>query len=525
MSSGIEILILAPLLIPGVFGSAATVAVGTGGAAVGGGVAVTGSSIATTGAFATGSIGAAGGTAATGAAVAGGAVMVFGAAAAALLAARHIHTTYQAALSEYNQRLDDEYAEGRQATEAGRLATDGALQLVRKTQVQAAEAADVAFLRAGVKRLQKRVEGWPDVDPHLPGACTALLTDLERDQPNLTELFAAYEALNTRVGAVAEKQQARLKACLRGEQLVAAQRAAVAAEVVVARSQIGEASTEILADAVRADLNRLLGQVEHLLGTQPVMAEQGLKLLFARISRELTLGAERAAHKRSEQERVSKRLRELAGQISARSQATLSVLDNDELSSYMVAKTRIAALRGAAMTNLERLSKLVSSQLPSDLAPLEKLAHEADALAAKTADELRQIALQTYLESQISEVFTLLGYRVTTVEEPAAYGSSFVAAFDSQRGVEVRVDGQGNMQSELVALSPAGSEVEEDVQEKVCLLMDDVFELLRARGCGVREKKRRHSKKGGAPLRVVKVRNKTDDHYAPTTAPIERRLG
>ena len=173
------------------------------------------------------------------------------------------------------------------------------------------------------------------------------------------------------------------------------------------------------------------------------------------------------------------------------------------------------------------MARLLEGDLSADLKPLEKLAREADTLFEVTAEQLRQTALKIYLQDQVAEVFTQLGYRVTTAQASTGAGAttSVLAALDGGRGVEVRLDGDGNMVSELVALKSSATQIEPHAQEKVCDLMDEVFEALRSRGCGVREKKRRHFKRGQRELRVVEESRQQSSPQAPLAAPISRSLG
>lgn len=177
MSSGIEILLLAPFLFPALAGSGTAVA----GGAAASVVTVSGGSVVTTSAFAAGTTAATPLAAAGGAAVAGSAVLVAGAAGAALLAAQNLQCSYDAALCEYQKRLDAEQAENA----AAKLAGDASQARAQKTRVRAAESAELAFLRAGAQRLQKRLDGWPDVDPRLPDGCARLLEEAAQPAPVL----------------------------------------------------------------------------------------------------------------------------------------------------------------------------------------------------------------------------------------------------------------------------------------------------------------------------------------------------
>jgi hypothetical protein len=536
MSSGVELLILAPLLIPALLtsGGAATAGVAAAGS-VGatGGVTVTGSSIVTTSAFSTGSIatgGAAGGSVsgvATGAAALGGAVLVVGAAGAALLAAHQLHKSYRAALDEYNQRVESEQAEFREINLIHQKETSQALFQARKTRVHATESAEITFLLAGTRKLQRRLGDWPDVEPTLPDACSKLIATLEKPDQDLKLLFAEYESLGAAVADWAAKK--RTESIQKSVGTSTLERGdfeqGIAIGISELRDEIYNAPPHILSDQQRGKLKQSLEQVEHLKATQPRMAEQSLRLLRSRVSRELTLGAELYVRKRQEQEKYSARLRELSGHISARAQATLTALDNEELINNGLASSIVATLQAKALVQLKQLSSLVAGELPANLAPLESLAHEADKLFEATGDQLRQLALQIYLEAQVTEVFTELGYRVSTIEGSSADEAGMVATLDRTHGIEVRLDRDGILASELVALSPSNAAIDPEIQEKACSVMDDVIDALKRRGCGVREKKRRHYKLGERSLRVVKTSRKKEAPFVQRNAPNARRIG
>jgi hypothetical protein len=534
MSSGIEVLVFTSFLFPGLTaGGTSVAAAGAAGAAMSGaagGVAVAGSSVVTTSAFATGSLAATGGVAggaATGAAVLGGAVFVVGAAGAALLAAHHLHSSYQEALGNYNQRIENERTQFQSASRTRHEAAGVALLQAQKTRIKAAQLAEFAFLQAGVQRLQKRLDGGPDVDPRLPKACAQLLAALEKPKPDFAELFASYEALSAAVADWAKKSrqgQAEKSSASSSVDLKAA-KIALEADLAALSEDISLAPAEVLNAQVRLRLKRALSHVEHLSAEQPHMAEQAFKLLRSRVGRELAKGAESASKKLAERELFAARLRELSGRISARSQATLAALDNEEFSQSPLAMTQLDPLKISALNHLQMLATLLGGELPVDLLPLETLAGEADKLFANTGDQLRQLALQIYLESQVLEVFTQLGYRASMVEDLSLSQSGIIATLDTGHGVEMQWDGTGHLSSELVAFSSSSADVAPHLQEKVCALMDDVFEALRSRGCVVREKKRRHFKQGERKLRIVKAPQRRAVASDQTALPIARRVG
>lgn len=538
MSSGIEILLLAPLLFPGIIGAGVTSAGLAAGSttAASGSVLVSGGSIITTGGFATGGATAAGGTAAGGAAtgmaggaaVAGSVILVVGSAAAALLAARYLQSSYENALSSYQQRLDAEKTPIYAANQAHQEAMRAALVKAGKTRVKAAESAELAFLRAGVQKLQKRVSDWPGIDPRVPGACARLLADLESPAPDTAALFAAYESLGDLAAKAVARQRETALAALAAKDDAAGLKnvvAALQADVAELQQDITQAPRAVLADEMRVELKRSLLQVQALTTAQPRLAHQGLQLLRGRIGRELSLGAEREAKLRQEQAPAAASLRELAGRISARSQATMAVLQDEELVSSPLARAQISGLQARAVGHLERLATLLAGAMPANLVPLETLAGEADALFDETGQQLLNLAQQIYLQDQVAEVFTQLGYQVTTTGDQAAGQSAIMATVNNEHGVEVRLDGAGNLSSEMVAFSAAATEIEPQAQERVCALMDEVFDLLQARGCTVREKKRRHAKKGERSLRVVKSPKKKSAPGVTQAAPVARRLG
>ena len=318
MSSGIEVLILVPLLLP----------------LVAGGAVVAGAAVVAPIAGRT--------------ALAGGAILVGGAAGAALLAAQHLNGVYSDSLEEYQQRLGVEHANVQAAFQAHLGETNTANARVRQTDIKAAESAELAFLRSGAQRIQKRFAGLSDVDPRLPQAGIQLLRELERDSPDLSSCHASFQALSEAVTlhAAREREQLRQRAnAARFESGESAQLQQSLREEIEALTQnIVNAPATTLEVKTRTELKRLLGQVEHLCLTQPQMAEQGLQMLHRRVGRELSQGAERERLNLLRQEQLSAHLRALSGRISARSQATLGVLEDPQLRASPMARATIVPL-------------------------------------------------------------------------------------------------------------------------------------------------------------------------------------
>jgi len=111
-----------------------------------------------------------------------------------------------------------------------------------------------------------------------------------------------------------------------------------------------------------------------------------------------------------------------------------------------------------------------------------------------------------YVSSQVTDVLLSLGYQINHLPPERPSGSAgCVALLDSSIGVQFRVEADGRLRTEAVALTESASGSGEEVEERVCALVDQVLQSLRQRPeCRVRERARRRAK-SGERLRVLKL--------------------
>lgn len=244
-------------------------------------------------------------------------------------------------------------------------------------------------------------------------------------------------------------------------------------------------------------------ELEALAQAEPAVVLQGLDLLEERLRGELR----QLGQKEKAKSELATKMRQLVGTISARAQAVL-------------AQELLPESRERAQALLKQLAVQVA-QTPVLLESLETLAREAEELFVQTEEAISEMAVQEHLQDQVSQVLGSLGYRVTMAssgEEEA----NLVAVLDSELGLQIKVDGKGQLSSEMVAFSEASSVVDDVAQERVCQLMDEIYAGLRRRNLKVQEKKRRNLKVGRDKVKVVQA--KARDQAAPQAATSQKLL-
>lgn len=314
--------------------------------------------------------------------------------------------------------------------------------------------------------------------------------------------WSAYENLANRVAKLGADAQKDAKSA---RETVALQ--LVCDQITLLRADVGDSLLSQKRHSARRELLlKRLDELEGLAATQSLTALQSLSILRDRIRSEIRGAGESAA----QEARDAAQMRELVGRISAHAQSVLG-------------QNMLPAPRLEAEKILKRLSGLVGAT-PIELSKLQMLATEAQTLFETTEEALEEQAMATYLEDQVSQVLGGLGYRLTTATNGAE--SKMVAVLDSGVGVQLNIDGRGNLSGEMVAFSESSADVNASAQEKVCNLMDDVFDGLRRRNLVVREKKRKNFKAGADRVEVVQTTGSTGENSAVIVQkPLEMRVG
>ena len=458
-----------------------------------------------------------GGSAIFGACATGAGVVLVG--ASLYMAARQLHADYQSAVNAFEERALQEAAQQR----ARSVGFDGlqaqARQLSLSLSVKALDDPNTAFVLGGVSRLKSRLSGFggsggpggPDGLALITAQCDALLALVEAGEASAH--YATYEGLLASVSALAQRRASatgvsaaskeELGIMLRDE--VEALRADLRASALCAESAAtGERK-------LAAQAQERMDELVRLGDGQPAMALQSLNMLRDRLRSEMR-GAARAAHGRAES---AARIREVVGDISAHAQAVLR-------------QQELEAPRLEASALLRRLSAVVANP-ESDLTALEGLAEEARNLLTETERALDEMAMAQYIEDQVASVLGSMGYRVTRTThgesgaEAEAQGD-MVAILDSGIGVKLHVDQKGGLSGEMVAFSAGAAEVNAYDEERVCSLMDKVYEGLRGRNLEVREKKRKYFRGQSNSVPVVKTAVKGTPSVAAQPAAAARAL-
>ncbi len=435
-----------------------------------------------------------------------GGVVIAG--AAIYLAARQMRSDYCVAFTEYQGRSDREAAVFTLQNAAFVAAQQKARELSLSLAPAAGDDPNTAFFLGGLSRLKTQLQGGGPEGNGPPSGAAILLRQCDEllarvASGDATAQFAAYEKLSQAVTQLRTESKARGKTTSREE----IARELVSEQIAALRNDLGDSIlVEKRHSKARTALQTRLEEIEAL-SQQPLIALQSLSVLRDRVRGEIRLAGEKALH----ETRNGARLRDLVGQISAHAQA---VLRQDVLEAP---KTEAEAL-------LKRVSVLVAAT-PVELIELEILADQAQSLFQNTEKLLEEAAMAQYLEDQVAQVLGGLGYRVTSASN-GQDDAKMVAVLNSGLGVQLNIDGKGNLSGEMVAFSAGSSEVNASAQEKVCNLMDDVFDGLRRRNLVVREKKRKNFKAGVDHVPVVQTAP-TSIGAAPQAAskPLEMTLG
>lgn len=440
-----------------------------------------------------------------GAMAAAGGVIVAG--AAIYMVARKMRADYGAALGECQNRALRESALLQVQNATFAQAQNQARQMSLSLAEDAREDPNTAFFLSGLGRLKAQLSGVTDPSGGpsrgaalLLGQCDQILASVAAGAASAQ--WSAYESLASRVAQLG----AEAKTGVRGAREAAALQL-VCDQIALLRADVGDS---LLAHkryaALREPLLKRLDELESLAATQSLTALQSLTLLRDRIRSEIRQAGENAA----QEARDAARMRDLVGRISAHAQAVL-------------AQNVLPAPRLEAEKVLKKLSGLVGAT-PVELSKLEILAGEAQSLFEATETALEEQAMAKYLEDQVSQVLGGLGYRLTTATNGTE--SKMVAVLDSGTGVQLNIDGRGNLSGEMVAFSEGSAEVSLSAQEKVCDLMDDVFDGLRRRNLVVREKKRVNFKAGQDRVEVVQTPASARENLTQSAQkPLEMRVG
>jgi hypothetical protein len=461
VSSGVEVIVLAPLLLSAL-------------AQLAGGLAA----------------GAAAG-------VAGQQLYTAGKAAADMLAA--MREQHQAALAELAERQRDELAGARERAgeEAGAAAQAKALaaQTMRRAGGGARQ-----MLNAGLERMEERVGGFEPRPPDLARAVAEMRTMLLDPACNLEQALAQYEALAARVG-----QAALLQAAARVQAGPAADEAGARLAALLAGLRVSLDSpwfSGVEAEPVRMALEQRLGEVEALGKAQLRLAENLAHQLRTRINTaldELTAKAKAQAAR-------AERLRGQTGELLA----LLAVLEGGALPEEE--RRQAAALRG-------RLATALAEADDADLEHVvDALLAEAQAQYAALEKKLAAQVAQAVVGHELVDVLAGLGYAVEMLEPLQAGGTQhFHVALSAEAGVDLKLSAGGLIQSELVAYAPLDEDATQQSEKLVCGVIDEVVKELGERKLEVRERFRTHYAKGERPRVVARreQRRASSERVAP----------
>lgn len=384
---------------------------------------------------------------------------------------------YRDALQAFNERsaadaqVRDDFA-ALQATTATQ-----AEKLVSLTQSDTALAnVTQQFFRDRLANLEQRIETSGQADASLLQACRLLRQKFEEQPDDLAHYLDQYQRIAELLAVAysARTQEAQLQTAFAEE--IAALRAELDSPLFTSKDFA----------ALKAQLNEKLDLVASMGVRQTSMASQGLQLLRQRIRRELYHQAEQRFQKQHHA-------------------AELRLLTHDMLAKlHAVARqTHLPEFSNKAYTMLHRFSELLGEWQDDDSAPIKLLSEDVTALFHACERALADEETALYVRDQVTEVLTSMGYEVTPL--PAEGDKNLhrcLAPVEGSIGVEFHFDGTGHLGAQMVAFEDAALPDAAEAEEKVCALVDEVFDALRKRQCYIRERFR-VTQESGAQIPVV----------------------
>jgi hypothetical protein len=245
-----------------------------------------------------------------------------------------------------------------------------------------------------------------------------------------------------------------------------------AAPVVLQLFQVARAEiTTLEASEQREPLLQQLSRLESLAAEETGVAMQGLANLRERSTK--LIHAQLASQSEREQRR------ELTGQAVAMLQALAKVPDAPE--------------NAEALRLLEQIGASYAAAEAPTVGALEGFLTQARALFDACTARLELAAKSAYITDAVADTLAELGYQVSHV--PAEGTEGCLVSVDADTGMMVMVDKEGHLKTEMVAFNEQAMVPDTATQEKVCSLVDQVFEGLRKRDIQIKEKVRRNIKK------------------------------
>jgi hypothetical protein len=443
MSSGIELIILAPLIAAELLPAAL------------------------------GAVGAIGEAAAQQLALAGQA------AADALAAMKREH---EAALAELAQRQSDELGAARERTATEAAEAGSARALAALTHMRATGGTR-QMLRAGLAHLEARCSGLDPRPPDMAEAIAALAVRVDGPEADLAQALEQYQQLAARVAqtAVAQAQSNTPGAQAPPVQALLAE-VAILLESPLFMLEHAQAQHEVLSAKWR--------ELERLAQTQPALAESMALGLRSRINTALE---ELAAALKAQAQRAGE-LRERTGQLLG----LLSALESPGVP---------PPDRAHAMALRARLAQVLAEAGDAALGDaVQALLAEAQALYSAVERSLASQVAQALVGSQVVDVLAGLGYSVEVLDTPEAQARQFRVPLSAEAGVELQLDRDGLLKSELVAYAPLDEAAAQQNEQLVCHVMDQLLAQLQERKLAVRERFRTHYAKGDRPRVVARTR-------------------
>jgi len=418
---------------------------------------------------------------------------------AAVACSQLLAKEYQRARHELDEQLAAQHARQDAAYAAQQQKATEAQELIALTRLTIDEDATLAFLRNGIEKLHARLTDIPDIDPQMPKQLQELGHSIDV-HPDLhaTHIKQFYE-LSAIVSQAADRKHTATTSQGDGSTL------ATILDELIRSPLLASKACAPLRETVAAERAR----IEHLPASEHKVRQQCYRNLIRRVKDEISEQA------RQEQRRMQsvRAFRERVYDVQAKLTAVTALHDLPEY------------VRQAECLRTQLAQQLANASI-DNLEVIHHLAQQADELYTQAPHALETQLKTRYLHEQVCDVLVSMGYKVTTVPPESVGAVAVLLEVDADTGIQVSMDSQGRLVTEMVATNEDAAICHADTQERVCNIVDDIFTHLETRGSQVKVKSRK-KRKSGERLRVVTLTHKRDEMELQRTDGVAkmRRIG
>jgi hypothetical protein len=406
--------------------------------------------------------------------------------------AQQMRRQYQEALAESQARARERAARSAQAAAAQAQAALAAGNTITRSTVAATEASLDMVLYDGLKRLRARLMALGcSEDSSLPSRLKEMQSLIVSGGQCDADLMLRYHRFCADVDEFAAHNRDR--------------QSNEAHQSLQAEIEHLEADLQThlprCADTRQAhdELARRLADLRSIALKQPKLVEQGIANLRQRLGREASLRLDALKAIREQQDRIRA--------ISCEIEARLSVVD---------AETSPAEIHSQARQLRQKLAAVATGNQASSEAAHRQILRQVEALFGECSRALQKQPAEAFVVSQVADVLMTMGYNVTTTVETPARETTYLVPLRTDVGMEVTVDHDGRMSTELISYGVTGLDFSAEYEVEACTLLDGLIAALNTRGYVVRERYRKHMKAGDTLRTVARPKREVQEQSAAT---------